>query len=153
MKDVLRSAPYAFWIWSIIHILLLGYVIFQFFPSGKKTIIDGISWRFPLLLVLNAVYLNLWNRGDYVVAFIFALLVSSTVSHIYWIVKKSHSAESLGDEREFFLNPCCGVEEIDGAEFSAIMSWGLVCIPSAQFADRSLSSFLWRRVLLILRNE
>ncbi|KAG8994190.1 hypothetical protein FRB90_000516, partial [Tulasnella sp. 427] len=39
-----------------------------------------------------------WSRGHYVVAFIFALFVSSAASHIYYIVKKSHSAENVNDE-------------------------------------------------------
>lgn len=92
------SAPYAFWIWSLIHLLLLGFIIYQFFPAGKRIIIDGISWRFPLLVVLNSIYINVWARGHFIVAFIFALLVSSTVSHIYWVIKKNHKGENLADE-------------------------------------------------------
>lgn len=38
------------------------------------------------------------TKGHYIIAFIFALLVSSTVSHIYYIMKKRHSSESLNDE-------------------------------------------------------
>jgi len=52
---------------SLIHILLLGTVIYQFFPAGKKTIIDGISWRFPLLGILNAIYVNLWSTNHYII--------------------------------------------------------------------------------------
>ncbi|TDL17793.1 hypothetical protein BD410DRAFT_831285 [Rickenella mellea] len=73
-------APYAFGIWSLIHLLLLGAIIYQFFPQGKRVIVDAIAWRFPLLAVLNAIYVNVWSRQHYVVAFIFALLVSSTVT-------------------------------------------------------------------------
>ncbi|PAV14616.1 membrane permease [Pyrrhoderma noxium] len=91
-------SSYAFAIWSLIHFLLLGAVIYQFFPQGKRVIIDGVSWRFPLLAVLNAVYVNVWARQYYVVAFIFALLVSSTVTHIYFIVKKNHASTSWPDE-------------------------------------------------------
>ncbi|CUA71301.1 hypothetical protein RSOLAG22IIIB_09475 [Rhizoctonia solani] len=91
-------APYAFAIWSLIHLLLLGYIIYQFTENGKKTIVDGIGWRFPLLAIVNTVYVNVWTKGHYVIAFIFALFVSSTVSHIYYVVKKHHSSESLNDE-------------------------------------------------------
>lgn len=74
-EDVYRSgketyftpAPYAFAIWSLIHLLLLGTIVYQFFPSGKRVVIDGISWRLPLLAVLNAIYVNVWARGHYVV--------------------------------------------------------------------------------------
>jgi hypothetical protein len=58
--------------------------------------------------VLNAIYVTFWARGDYIIAFILALFVSSTVSHIYYVIKKYHNEGSLADEREcspftFFL--------------------------------------------------
>jgi len=91
-------ATWAFGIWSLIHLLLLGAIIYQFFPAGKRVIVDGIGYRFPLLAFLNAVYVNLWAHQKYIFAFIFALLVSSTVSHIYYIIKKHHASENLNDE-------------------------------------------------------
>lgn len=51
---------------SLIHLLLLGAIIYQFFPGGKRVIIDGISWRFPLLAVLNAIYVNVWIKQHYI---------------------------------------------------------------------------------------
>lgn len=97
-ETYITPAPWAFLIWSLIHLLLLGTVIYQFFPSGKQVIIDGISWRFPLLGILNAIFVNLWASHHYVIAFILALFVSSTVTHIYYIVKKHHSAKNYKDE-------------------------------------------------------
>ncbi|KAF9508052.1 hypothetical protein BS47DRAFT_1373743 [Hydnum rufescens UP504] len=97
-ETYITPAPYAFYVWGLIHLLLLGYVIYQFYPAAKATIIDGISWRFPLLLVLNAIYVNSWASGHYVLAFIFALLVSASVSHIYWVVNKYHPRDTLFDE-------------------------------------------------------
>jgi hypothetical protein len=52
---------------SLIHILLLGTIIYQFTPEGKKIIIDGIHWRFALLAILNAAYVRLWASGHYVI--------------------------------------------------------------------------------------
>lgn len=97
-ETYITPAPWAYLIWSLIHLLLLGTVIYQFTPSGKKVIIDGISWRFPLLGVLNAIYVYLWASHHYAVAFIFALFVSSAVTHIYYIVKKFHAPANTGDE-------------------------------------------------------
>jgi hypothetical protein len=92
-------ATWAFFAWSIIHFLLLGTVIYQFTSAhAKAVVIDGISWRFPLLAILNAFLVGVWSHHHYIAAFILALLVSSTVSHIYYVVKKNHSPESLGDE-------------------------------------------------------
>jgi hypothetical protein len=97
-ETYITPAPWAFLIWSLIHLLLLGTVIYQFFPGGRKIIVDGVSWRFPLLGVLNAVYVNVWATHHYIVAFIFAIFVSSAVTHIYYIVKKRHTPENLCDE-------------------------------------------------------
>lgn len=52
---------------SLIHLLLLGTIVYQFFPAGKRVIVDAVSWRFPLLGVLNAIYVNVWGRQHYVV--------------------------------------------------------------------------------------
>ena len=41
-------------------------MIYQFFPAGKRAIIDGISWRFALLGVLNVIYVNLWAEAHYI---------------------------------------------------------------------------------------
>ncbi|KAL1756282.1 hypothetical protein FB107DRAFT_248382 [Schizophyllum commune] len=97
-ETYLTPAPWAFLIWSLIHLLLLGTVVYQFFPAGKRVIVDGISWRLPLLAVLNAIYVHLWASRHYIVAFVFALFVSSTVTHIYYIVKKHHSPQATADE-------------------------------------------------------
>jgi hypothetical protein len=94
----ITPAAWAFLIWSLIHLLLLGTVIYQFWDAGKTIIIDGISWRFPLLVLLNAVYVHLWAGGHFIFSFIFALLVSSTVTHIYYIIKKYHTAQSIWEE-------------------------------------------------------
>ena len=52
---------------SLIHLLLLGTIFYQFTPEGKKVIIDGISWRFALLGFLNAAYVNLWATKHYAI--------------------------------------------------------------------------------------
>jgi hypothetical protein len=97
-ETYVMPAPWVFLIWSLIHLLLLGTIVYQFFPLGKQVIIDGISWRFALLGILNAVYVSLWARHYYVLAFIFALFVSSAVTHIYYSIKKHHVASSLCEE-------------------------------------------------------
>lgn len=97
-ETYITPAPWAFLIWSLIHLLLLGTIIYQFTAPGKKVIIEGISWRFPLLGILNAIYVHLWASQHYILAFVFALFVSSAVTHIYYIVKKFHAPANAGDE-------------------------------------------------------
>jgi len=98
-QTYLTPSSWSFVIWSIVHLLLLGTIIYQFTSAhAKAVVIDGISWRFALLTVLNAIYVNLWATHHYIVAFVFSLLVSSAVTHIYYIVKKHHAPESIADE-------------------------------------------------------
>jgi hypothetical protein len=113
-KEVyITPAPMAFWVWSLIHLLLLGTMFFQFTERGKEIIVDSIGWRFALLGVFNTVYIFFWSRHWYILAFVLSLyvdssfvwrgangrLVSATVSQIYYIVKKNHSSrDSLGEE-------------------------------------------------------
>ncbi|KAG2075903.1 hypothetical protein BDR04DRAFT_1090671 [Suillus decipiens] len=97
-ETYITPAPWAFLIWSLIHLLLLGTIIYQFTAPGKRVIIEGISWRFPLLGILNAIYVHLWASEYYILAFIAALFVSSTISHIYYVVKKFHLPANVGDE-------------------------------------------------------
>ncbi|KAI5116407.1 hypothetical protein M0805_006225 [Coniferiporia weirii] len=136
-------AAYAFGIWSLIHLLLLGAIIYQFFPNGKRVIIDGISWRLPLLAVLNAIYVNVWTRQYYVVAFIFALLVSSTVTHIYYIVKRYHASSSWSDELWVHL------------PFSLYHGWTTVLVVLSLFEAFGVNAFthragVWTKVFVFL---
>jgi len=94
----ITPSSWAFLIWSLIHLLLLGTIFYQFTPEGKKVIIDGISWRFALLGILNAAYVNLWSTQHYAVAFIIALFVSSAVTHVYYIIKKCHTPSNNLEE-------------------------------------------------------
>jgi len=97
-ETYLTPSSWTFFIWSLVHFLLLGFIVYQFTDRGKEAIIDGIGWRFPLLAVLNAVYVGVWAHGHYIVAFIFALWVSSSVSHIYYVIKKHHYSVGLAGE-------------------------------------------------------
>ncbi|KAI0086365.1 hypothetical protein BDY19DRAFT_1093435 [Irpex rosettiformis] len=94
----ITPAPWSFLIWSLIHFLLLGPIVYQFTENGHRTIIEGISWRFPFVAVLNALYVHAWTRGYLITAFILSLFVSSVISHIYYIVKKHHEPSNTWDE-------------------------------------------------------
>ncbi|EIW85470.1 hypothetical protein CONPUDRAFT_98562 [Coniophora puteana RWD-64-598 SS2] len=98
-KDTyMTPAPWVYAIWPLIHLLLLGTNIYQFSPTGKRVVIDEIGWRFPLLSVLSVVYANVRNTRHYTVAFVFALLVSSTVTHIYYVLTTRRATYRVGDE-------------------------------------------------------
>ena len=128
---------------ALIHLLLIGAMVYQFFPGGKAVIIDGISWRFPLLGVLTSIYVNLWASHYFIIAFIFALLVSSSVTHIYYIVKKNHSPQSLPDELFIHL------------PFSLYHGWTTVLILLSLFEAFGVNSLhegagVWTKVFVFL---
>ncbi|KAG5652474.1 hypothetical protein H0H81_004882 [Sphagnurus paluster] len=138
-ETYITPAPWAFLIWSLIHILLLGTVIYQFVPSGKRVIIDAVSWRFALLAVLNAIYINLWATHH----FILALFVSSTVTHIYYIVKKHHAPQNIADELFIHL------------PFSLYHGWTTVLVVLSAFEAFGVNSLhrgagAWTKVFVFL---
>jgi len=142
-ETYLTPAPWAFLVWALIHILLLGTVIYQFYPTGKTVIIDGVSWRFPLLGILNAIYVNTWANHHYIVSFIFALFVSSTVTHIYYIVKKHHAPQSVSDELLIHL------------PFSLYHGWTTVLVVLSLFEAFGVNALktsagIWTKVFVFL---
>ncbi|KAH9035615.1 hypothetical protein EDB84DRAFT_1256980, partial [Lactarius hengduanensis] len=62
-------------------------------------IIDRISWCFPLLGILNAIYANFSNMYSHT-AFVLALLqvISSAMTHIIYVINESHSPTNLMDD-------------------------------------------------------
>lgn len=54
-------APYAFLIWGLIYLLLLGFVIFMIQPQNKADeIITKIGYLFPISCLLNSLWLVIW---------------------------------------------------------------------------------------------
>lgn len=99
VKDTyVTPSYYANYIWSLIHFLLIGTMCYQFTEKGKAIIVDGVQWRFALLAVLNFAYVWLWGHHWYITSFILSLLVSATVSQIYYIIKTAHRRETLAQE-------------------------------------------------------
>ncbi|KAI6125037.1 hypothetical protein EDD16DRAFT_1559480 [Pisolithus croceorrhizus] len=58
-------ASWSFFIWPLIHMLILGTCIYQFSGRGKEVIIERIGWKLPLLDFLNAMYIYSWTIQEY----------------------------------------------------------------------------------------
>ncbi|RSH87028.1 hypothetical protein EHS25_003516 [Saitozyma podzolica] len=135
---------YAFYVWSLIHLLLLGTMVFQFTARGKEIIVDSIGWRFAILGIFNSVYVYFWSRHWYILAFVMSLLVSAAVSQIYYIVKKNHSArEGLGEEAFVHL------------PFSLYHGWTIVLVVLSAFAAFGVDAHkhhagIWTKVFVFL---
>lgn len=96
-KDTyLTPSNWTFGIWSLINLLLAGYVVYQFFDHSHDAI-HGVGWRFAAIGLLNSVFLHLFVRAHYVVAFVFAFLVFSSVSTVYYSLKTHYTARTTSD--------------------------------------------------------
>ncbi|GAA5843249.1 hypothetical protein JCM5353_000719 [Sporobolomyces roseus] len=95
-ETAFTPATYVFWTWTLIDLLLLGYVVYQFFPKSHDAV-HSIGYRFALVGVLNAIFVHVFVTRHFIVAFIFALLVASTVSTIYYTLASHAEPKSFGD--------------------------------------------------------
>ncbi|GAA5837461.1 hypothetical protein JCM11251_002113 [Rhodosporidiobolus azoricus] len=102
-------------------VLLLGYVIYQFVDSSHDSI-HGVGWRFPLVAVLNAIFVHVYVTGHYIVAFIFAILLASSVSTIYYSLSAHYRPRNLGDALFVHL------------PFSLWHAWSIVTVLISAFA-------------------
>ncbi|KZP05667.1 hypothetical protein FIBSPDRAFT_842826 [Athelia psychrophila] len=144
-ETYITPAPWAFLIWSLIQLLLLGTIIYQFTDNGKTVIIDSISWRFPLLGVLHIIYMNLWANCHYIPAFIVLLFVSTVVTQIYRIVKEHNAPpSSLRDDLLFLHLP-----------FSLYHGWTYVLLVLSLFEAFGVDALthtagVWTKVFVFL---
>ncbi|WFD28333.1 hypothetical protein MNAN1_003342 [Malassezia nana] len=97
----ITPAPWFFGVWSLIDTLLLGLMVYQFWPSGKKAVTELLGWRLPLLLFLNSVcsmfYSFEGSRVYTLCAFLVLLLVAGSVSHLYGHLRMSSDRSSWPD--------------------------------------------------------
>ncbi|KAH8926939.1 hypothetical protein BT69DRAFT_898253 [Atractiella rhizophila] len=90
----ITPAHHTFYIWTIIDLLLLGLVIFQFFPAGTEAVGDVIGWKFAIVGILNGITGYTLAGGHPIVAFIFALLTAVTISSAYYDLKTKSAPSS-----------------------------------------------------------
>ncbi|GAA6025495.1 hypothetical protein JCM11491_002839 [Sporobolomyces phaffii] len=95
-ETAFTPARYVFWTWSLIDFLLLGYVIYQFFDKSHDSV-HGVGYRFALVGILNAIFLHVFVTRHFIVAFMFAILLASTVSTVYYTLGAHYPPKGLGD--------------------------------------------------------
>ncbi|CED82685.1 mRNA cleavage and polyadenylation factor IA/II complex, subunit CLP1 [Phaffia rhodozyma] len=86
-ETYLTPGKYAFWVWPVIHILLIGYTVVQFFPRAQSLVVDSIRWRFVSVGVISAAYLYFQIRKWYILAFLLSVALLSTVSSIFYLIR------------------------------------------------------------------
>lgn len=83
----ITPAHYTFYVWTLINLLTLGLVIYQFFEDGYEPVVEGIGWRFAGVAILNALFAGAFSRGHSIVAFVIAIFLAVVLSHIYYTLQ------------------------------------------------------------------
>jgi hypothetical protein len=75
-------AGYVFSIWSVIYLLLLVFVVYQFLPSNEdKSYLDRVGYLFVLSCAANVVWLFLWHYEMIVLSVaLMAILLASLIA-------------------------------------------------------------------------
>ncbi|KAF9924995.1 hypothetical protein FBU30_005159 [Linnemannia zychae] len=91
-KSYITPASFTFLIWTLIHFLLGGMVVYQWF---NDKIYQAVGWHFVIASVFNALWLALWSSGHRFWALFALFLATGAVSFIYFRLKDQDNAETL----------------------------------------------------------
>jgi len=91
-KTYITPAYWVAYVWSLIHFLLGGYIITQWFDAAEEGVVHGVGWHFVISTFLNAAWLYLWTKGQLVLSLIAIVLVASSVSYIFYNLETNHPA-------------------------------------------------------------
>ncbi|KAF9431649.1 hypothetical protein BGZ76_011887 [Entomortierella beljakovae] len=90
----ITPAKFTFYIWTLIHVLLGGMVVFQWFTDKVH---EAAGWHFVSASIFNAIWLALWTSGHTFFSIFALFLATGAVSLIYYRLKDQDSAETLLD--------------------------------------------------------
>ncbi|KAJ2961888.1 hypothetical protein NQZ79_g2889 [Umbelopsis isabellina] len=96
-ETYITPAAWVFYIWSLIHLLLGGFVIYQWFEPAHEVAVHGVGWHFVISTVLNAVWLSLWHKGHLVLALIAILFTASSISFVFYNLEKNYPSSNWWD--------------------------------------------------------
>jgi len=91
----ISPAPFVFGVWGLIHFLLGGFVIYQWF-GDQELILDGVNWHFVNITLFNALWLALWHNDYLILAWIVILITIIPVTLIYAVLQR-RSDSSLNE--------------------------------------------------------
>ncbi|KAJ3332324.1 hypothetical protein HDU76_000604 [Blyttiomyces sp. JEL0837] len=90
----LTPASWAFAVWSLIHFLFGGFVLWQWFPETEDIIVHAYGAWFALAGLLTSVQLALWNADQLILSLFVLLFASGAVSVIYYNLATSFPAQT-----------------------------------------------------------
>lgn len=139
----ITPAPYVFCIWGLIHLLLLGFVIYQFFPDANDVVADGIHWHFFFIALLVSLNQSLYNSDYLIIAWIVLLIATIQVSRVYFILSNRYPSKSI--PQTIFIH----------APFSLFHAWTVVLAVIGLFAaftskEKDESPSIWIQILVAI---
>jgi len=81
-ETYLSPAKYTFGIWGLIHTLLLGFIIYQWFEVAEAATVEGVKFYYVAASVLNVVWMLIWGNSRVrllIDAFVLAALCSNLI--------------------------------------------------------------------------
>lgn len=140
--SMFTPAGYVFSIWSVIYLLLLVFVVYQFLPSNEdKSYLDKIGYLFVLSCAANVIWLFLWHYEMIVpsVALMAILLVSLVLIYLRLDIGRAKVSrrQKLAVQVPFsvYLGWITVATISDVASALVSLSWGGFGIPEALWAD------------------
>jgi len=91
-ETYITPAAWVSYVWTLIHFLLGGYIITQWFDAAEDGVVHGVGWHFVIATLLNAGWLYLWTKGHLILSLIAICLVASSVSYIFYKLEADHPA-------------------------------------------------------------
>lgn len=103
-QTYLTPAYWAFFIWPVIHFLISTTAIYQFTSAHAKiVVVDRISWRLPILAILNLIFVTIWadpNHQHPIATFFLSILICSALRDV---ISNLKIPGRLGDDLFVFL--------------------------------------------------
>ncbi|ORX61496.1 hypothetical protein DM01DRAFT_1404283 [Hesseltinella vesiculosa] len=87
-------APWVFYLWTLIYLLLGGFVIYQWFDQAHEAALHGVGWHFALSGILNTLWLSLMEGEHKVLAFLVAILQVFSISFIFYKLEAEYPANN-----------------------------------------------------------
>ncbi|KAI8067977.1 hypothetical protein BC940DRAFT_300022 [Gongronella butleri] len=85
-------ASWVFFVWTVIYLLLGGFVIYQWFDQAHEAALHGVGWHFVLSGILNTLWLSLLDGEHKILAFLVSIFQVFSVSFIFYKLEAEYPA-------------------------------------------------------------
>ncbi|CAG8497551.1 7336_t:CDS:2 [Dentiscutata heterogama] len=119
----ISPAPFVFGVWGLIHLLLGGFVIYQFWDSANEVVTEVVHWHFICIALLNTLWLTLWENNYLILAVIVVLFISGQISFVYYHLQRPNFVAQNWADKLFIHAP-----------FSLYHAWIAVILTLSIFA-------------------